>query len=372
MGIRFLLCFFFLLRSLCAEEELHHDVIVLPSGTVYNGDYFAAGDSVEISGVVNGDVYLFAEQAVIDGIVNGDVLGCGGSFDISGRVKNNCRLLAGQVLISGDIGNNVTAVGGNVQLLSSATVAGSVVTTAGNVDLAANIGSNVTAIASNLRLSSQIKNNLLAYVGQLRITSRADIGGNVDYRSNTTAWIESGATIRGEVIHHPSFVRELVEGTWIQGVLVGSKVIALLMNFLYTFVVGVILIKMFPGNLESSLHILRTHPWKALSYGLMLLILLPLASLILLMTILGVPFALTLIAANLIGLYTAKIYSILWASNWIFGKAKLRTNRTPILCLGLLLYFLLTAIPVFGTILALVSMLFGLGAGVLAQAKRIV
>ena len=82
-----------------------------------------------------------------------------------------------------------------------------------------------------------------------------------------------------------------------------------------------------------------------------------------LMTILGIPFALTLIALNIIGLYTAKVYCIFWASNWIFGswifgRMKMKTNGLPSFFLGLVVYFCLTPIPIFGTILTFAFMLF--------------
>lgn len=366
------ICLTFLCTVFASADEVAEQqrVVILPSGSVHNGDYFAFGSSVEISGTVNGDVYALAEQVIVDGTVNGDVLSCGGSVDISGKVLRNCRLIAGQILISGDVGNNVTAVAGNLQMLGSASVGGNLVATAGNVDLAAKIGSDATILASNLRVSSQIKKDLLAYVGQLRLTSRVVIGGDLEYRSNTPIWMESGAVVRGTTTHHPSFVHELVKGTWIHSLLVGSKVLAILMNFIYSFVIGLVLIKIFPKNLEAAIDSLKHQPFKSLSYGIMLLVLLPLAALILLMTILGVPFALTLIAANIIGFYTAKVYTIFWASNWMFGKLGLKTNRLPIFFLGLIVYFGLTAIPIFGFILAFVAMLFGLGAGVLSQAKR--
>lgn len=369
------LYFFFLLAStfIFADENVapkEHNVIVLPAGQVYNGNYFAMGSSVEISGTVNGDVYVLAEQVVIDGIVNGDVLACVGSIDISGRVARNCRLAAGQILISGQVGGSVTALAGNLQLLSSASVGNSLVATAGNVDLAANVGSDATIVASNFRLSSHIKEDLQAYVGQMRITSRSVIGGNVDYRSGSEAWIDPGATIAGKVVYHPSFVHKYVQGTWMRGFLIGSEVLATLMNFIYTLVVGFILIKLFGKNLEAALQALKDNPLKSLGFGIMLLILLPLAAFILLMTILGAPFALTLMAANIIGFYTAKVYSIFWASNWLFGKVGFKRNRMPGFFCGTLLYFCLTAIPIFGTILSFVAMLLGLGSGILAQTKR--
>jgi uncharacterized membrane protein len=48
----------------------------------------------------------------------------------------------------------------------------------------------------------------------------------------------------------------------------------------------------------------------------------------------------------------------------------MKVNRLPSFFLGLVIYFCLTPIPVFGTILAFVFMLLGLGAGVLSQGKR--
>ncbi len=372
MRLIFFCLFFFVSCLFAGQDEIsaEQNVIVLASSEVHNGNYFAMGRSVEISGTVNGDVYAMGEQVVIDGIVNGDVLSCGGSIDISGKVSRNCRLLGGQVLISGDVCNNVTAVAGNMQLLPSASIGGNLVAVAGNIDLASSIGTDVTVIASSMRLSSHIKQNLQGYVGNMRITSKAVIGGDVDYRSSTEAWIEPGASILGHVVHHPTFVHGLVKGTWIQKFLVGSKILVILMNFLYTFVLGLIIYKMFPRNLDSALQVLNKYPLKAFVYGLMLLIFLPLASLVLLMTILGVPFALALIALNIIGFYTAKVYTIFWASNWALGKVGFKQNRLVRYFCGTVLYFGLTAIPIFGTIVAFTAMLFGLGAGILAQARH--
>ncbi len=369
--IHLLLLFSSILWAEAPKQEHKEDsIVILPSGSVHNGDFFATGGSVEISGTVNGDVYLFAEQVIIDGIINGDLLGAVGSIDISGEIQHNCRIVGGQVLISGKVGKNVTLAAGNVQLLSSATIGRNLVAVAGNIDLGANVGYDATIIASNLRISSNIRNDLLAHIGHLRLTSRGVIGRNLEYRSNSPAWIENGATIGGTTTYHPSFVHELVKGTWIQSLMVGSKIIAILMNFLYTFVIGVILIKIFPKNLESAIYELKKRPFKALTYGIMLLILLPLASLLMLMTILAIPFALTLIALNIIGFYTAKVYCIFWASNWIFGKLHLKINRLLAYFLTLVVYFCLTPIPIFGTILAFAFMLLGVGAGVLSQTRK--
>lgn len=341
--------------------------LVLPAGQVYHGNYFATGSSVEISGTVDGDVYVLAEQLVIDGIINGDVLATAGSIDISGKVMHNCRLAGGQILISGIVGGNISSAAGNLQLLPSASVGGGLVATAGNTDLSGNIDGDVTIAASNMRVASQISGSLQGYVGHMRITSKTVIGGNLDYRSNTEAWIDPAAVIRGTIMYRPSFVHHLIQGTWIHKMLVGTKVLTILMNMIYTLVIGLVLLKWFPGNLDAALRSLKNHPVKSLAVGFMLLIVLPLAVIVLLMTVLGVPFALTLMAVNIIGFYTAKVYSIFWASHAVFAKFNIKHRRFFGFFCGVLLYFCLTAIPVAGTLIAFVAMLFGLGSGILAQ-----
>lgn len=352
------------------KEVEDHSVIMIPSHEVYEGDYFASGDSIEISGVVHGDVYLFAGQVVVDGTINGDLICCAGSVDISGKITNNARLLAGQVLLSGEIGRNITAVGGNVQMLKQSAVGNNVVVTAGNADLAANIGMEATVISSHLRVSSSIAQDLHAVVGLMRITSQARIGGSVDYRSNSDAWIDQGATILGTITQHPSFVRNLVKGTWVQKVLVGSKLLTLSMNFLYSLAIGYLLLRLFPRNLQSALISLRQQPWRCLSTGLITLIVLPLCCLLLLMTVLGVPFALTLIALNIVGLYTAKVYFIFWGSDWFTTKVKWRIPRLAAFTVVLIAYLIISFSPGLGKICSLTAMVFGLGAAITAQTKR--
>lgn len=353
-----------------AQVKKEEDFLTLPKGSVHLGDYFILEDNVEISGRVEGDLYVLAKQVFIDGHVTGDLLILAGNVDMSGVVDNNVRVLGGQIAISGTVGHNTTAVGGNVQLTSSAKLLGNLVAVAGNVDISSPVFGDATVVASNLRVSNTIKQDLEAHVGKLRLTSKAVIGGNLDYQSSATAYIDPGATIGGKVNFHPSVVHDLLKGHWIHGLLLGSKVAAILMNFLYTFVIGLIFLRLFPANLHRALKALSEQPLKAFGYGLMLLIVLPLASLILLMTILGAPFALTLIALNVIGFYTAKVFSIMWVSDSFFNWCKWKARKEFIFLIGLFIYFILTSIPIIGFIIALAAMLFGLGAGVIASARN--
>jgi len=367
-----MLCFLFLtMQSYATEDEkkTEKEVVLVSAQEVHEGDLFAWGKSIEISGTVTGDVYLIGGQIHIDGKVHGDVLAIGGSVHIAGEVSKSCRVIGGQVLLSGRVHDNVSCVSGDLQTLPSASIGGNLVCASGNVEAAAPVEGDLTMVIANMRLSSHVGKDVQGYVGKLRVTSKAVIGHDLDYRSSSIAIIDPGAEIRGQVIYHPSLVHQLMDQAWLHKLFVGSKVLIILMNFLYTVIMGFILCKYFPANLKHALQALSQTPMTALFYGVLVVIFLPIAALILMATVIGVPFALTVMALNVIGVYTAKIYTLMWASNWTVTKCGWK-RRNGVFFLFTIVYFVLGAIPFLGSILAFVALLFGLGAAVMAQMTR--
>jgi hypothetical protein len=80
------------------------------------------------------------------------------------------------------------------------------------------------------------------------------------------------------------------------------------------------------------------------------------------MTVLGAPFALTLIALNIIGFYTAKIIFILWGIDAACKRWKWKKRRYLYFFFGLLIFFALTLIPILGFFISIGALLFGIGA----------
>ncbi|NGX47952.1 MAG: hypothetical protein K1000chlam3_01337 [Chlamydiae bacterium] len=350
--------------SLGANEEEKY--IVLPEEQVHEGDYFAAGGIIEVSGIVKGDVYAFGTQILVDGHVFGSVIATGGSVEISGIVEGNARLAGGQISINGTIGRNVTAAAGNIQLVSKAIVGGNAVFTGGIIDIAGDIKGDLTLSASNARLLGDVGRNVHAYTGKLRVGSKADIGGNLDYSSSEKAFIDPGARIEGKITYKPSVITQVFKGKWRQGVILGSRLMRILMSVVFSFVIGVIFCKLFPKKLARTLKTLGATPWKSFWTGLLILILLPIACIILFITILGFPIGIALLAFSVLGFYAAKIIPIFWVSNAVFHKP----NSLLGLAIVLIAFFLIAQIPILGPLLSMVFTLIGLGALTLSRMPK--
>jgi len=304
----------------------------------------------------------------IFGFVNGDVLVAGGSVNISGQIAGDLRLLAGQTLITGSVGRSATLVAGNVEMTSPASIGRNLSALCGNMDLAGRLGGNGHIYASSLRLSDGVGGDLAAYVGRMRATSTTDIRGRLEYWSDQLALIAPGAVVQQGVEHHPSFIYTLSQHPWLKWLRIGSKLATLLMNFFYSLILGFIFMRYFQHRLDRAFRAMRTMPFQSLVTGGLVLIVLPLISLLLLMTILGVPFALTLLAINVIGFYTGKIFTILFVSKWSLKKLHKEKWQKLGYMLMLIVYFVVSSIPYFGQAFVFAITLFGLGAIVTGRA----
>jgi hypothetical protein len=126
--------------------------------------------------------------------------------------------------------------------------------------------------------------------------------------------------------------------------------------------IGIILMKIWPNSFVRSLNNLKHHLAKSFIQGVAFLVLMPLIGLVLLITILGIPIALTLIAFSVLGLYTAKIYSLHYVAERIRYKYFRKYSLIMIYSLLCCVYFSLQLVPVLGAGLSWGFTLAGLGA----------
>jgi cytoskeletal protein CcmA (bactofilin family) len=354
--------FFLGICSSILAENFPEDSTLLPAEEVFSGDYYALGDLLEIAGVVQGNAYLAGTQVQIEGEIQGNLFVIAGSLEIKGKVHGKVWALSGGATFSGEVGELVL-LAASAQLLYPGKVQKDLTLCAGNAEIDDWIGGNATVLASNLKVSGTIEQNLKGFVGKLRILPKAWIKGDLRYKSNEAALIDSEAQIGGKIVYQQAPLRDF------RGVIIGSKIAGFLMNFLYTFVIGIVIIRLFPHKLFGALSSLQQMPLRSFLHGLVLLVLFPLASLILLVTVIGAPFALTLIALNIITLYTAKIFTILWGSNWLFSRLRWKKNGICTLLAGQTIYCLLVAVPFLGPCIAFFVMVMGLGAVIVSRAR---
>lgn len=343
-------------------------IVTLGSDEIVNEDYFAFGDTVEINGTVNGDVYVAAKKVLIEGKINGDLLAAAGSVNISGNVLQDARIAAGKITITGNIQRNITIAGGSVELLDQGSVKGSVLAFGGDVLISAPVGSNVKVTAGELLISSSIDGNVEATAGDIRLTSKAKINGDFLYQSDEKASIDPGAVISGTVTKKdvPQFFE--ISPKKVYGIFFGTYIVTALINFGATLLIGLLLLYFYPAFMMRTANLLRAKTLSSLGVGFLAFILTPVLIILLMFTILGIPLAFIIAGIYIIYLYISRVFVIFWLGH-SFVNRKSRTMRTGWSFLaGLIIFSLLTLIPVIGGIINFLSTVIGLG--VLLFAKK--
>ena len=311
--------------------------VTLPQDQTVNHDYFAAGSSVEIDGTVNGDVYVAGGQIIINGIVNGDVLAAGGSITVDGTVNGNVRAAGGSVVVDGHVTKNVSVAGGNVQLAHHAVIDGS-----------------VAAASGNLQDSSTTAGDVNAAVGQLTVGSDAHIGGTVVYWSNRTATIANGS-VAGSVTHHTPQMKHAASWSF-----AGALFMALYW-LVAAYILATLLYVWLPRHSQAVTKTVRERPWQSLGWGVAAVIAIPIVGIVLMITVIGIPLALSLWALYAIAALLAPVWIIMTLRELLSARMA-DVNTFLMLLLAAVIYTLITLIPIVGGLFIVITGLMGLGA----------
>lgn len=356
---RFLL-FFSLLVSAFASSK---DFVVIEKNQTLNQDFYASASVIEISGLCKGDVYVAGTQILVDGVIEGDLICLCGSLQITGEVQGAVRGLCGQTLISGKVGKNITLASAAFTSTPFSQFDSSVFLASSTADVSGMFLKDFYAGSTNIRFSGQNMNNLHLYAGTIRLNSNAEVKGYLEYSSPNPIDIQKGALV-GSVIQKQGANKLYSKSMIFNNIMLGSKIAATLMNLFFTILIGIVLIKVWPNLFIRSLNNLKKHLAKSFIQGAMFLIALPLIGIVLLITILGIPIALTLIAFSVLGLYTAKIYSLHYVAEQVKHKYFRKFDVITIYSLLCVVYFALQLVPYLGTGLSWVFTLAGLGASI--------
>lgn len=352
-----------------AKDKSEQKVVVLLKNEVVNKDYFAAGQTVTLSGTVNGDAYLAGGNVIVEGVVNGDLLAAGGVVTVRGKVKNDARLAGGQIVVSSEIGGSLTTAGGTVNLTDSAKIGGSLAAGAGTLSVFAPVGKGANIGAGQVTLGSKFGSDVTMAIGQLTLTPNTQIAGDLTYWSEQAAQIQEGAQVSGKTIHNlpPQKVVEEAQPTQFLGFIAGLSLIVKIISLISIFIVGLVLLKFFPVYTQRTVNVVLKKPGASFFVGLLTLILTPIIFVILLVTVVGIPLALIFLVSILFITWLAKIFVSLALGEKILGSVGQKGRRGWALVLGLIILGILTSIPFVGWIIWLLVVFFGLGAVVLEE-----
>jgi cytoskeletal protein CcmA (bactofilin family) len=349
--------------ALAQTNFRNEENITLNKDDVVNDNYFAAGQYVNLDGIVNGDAYLAGSNITVNGTVNGDVFAAGGSINIKGKVLGNIRSTGGQINISGEVGKNVLTLGGQIILNNNSKVAGSLTAAGGNIEINTPINKSIQVAAGTLTIANIINGNV-TYAGErLVLANNAVIKGDLTYYSDNDVVINSGSAITGQVTKHliPQNVQPRNTNTTRHAVSAFFGFWSLI-SFISALVLGLLLIRLFPNLFLSINKSINEKFLNNLGVGLLTVILTPAIMLVLIITVMGIPLAFILLMIFILFLYIAKLFTALYIGRLITLKLTNSQSLVIAYLIGLIIYYFIGIIPLFGWLLQTIFNLAAIGA----------
>lgn len=338
------------------------ETITIASSDVIYDDLYIAGTNIAIDGTVNGDIFAVGTTITINGIVNGSVNLGAQNITINGEIARSARLAGTNIIVNGNIRGDLLAVGSDINISSRASIERDLLFGASVARIDGSVAGYVRGSGSKVTVTNAVKGDIELNVSKLTITSTANLQGNLTYTSENEAEIQSGARISGTTTH------KMPEGKEPAGPLAGAggKVIAYLM----TLIAGIVIILIAPRRAVLVATSIRRKPWLSLGWGAIVLFATPIAAIITLITVVGVPVGLIGLTLYGLAIYLSQIAVSLFIGHWTFShfrKVESRGILVGALALGLAILTLLKLIPYIGfPWIWLLTVMSGIGAVLLS------
>ena len=335
---------------------IKHDAgtYTLREGEVIDNDLIVIGKRVVIEGTVIGDLIVCAASVDVSGEVQGDILGFAERVEVNGRVGGNLRIAARTLIIDGEVGRNVTAGGEVIRLRPGATLRGSFTTGSREVILDAPVPRDVVLAAETSEIHARIGGSALVFGKRLTVGPTGAIGGEAKFFGRYEPEISADAELSSP------FEFERVEDDDDKSL--ASRVWALFGYWAAAFILGAAIMLVTPESTEVVVTRHVPDYGKSFLVGVVASVVLFAFTILVSLTLVGLPLGLTTAFFLTVGLYFAQAYVGAYIGREILGTPTSAGQALGRVALGLFLIYIAKSIPVVGTVVTMIASLWGFGA----------
>jgi hypothetical protein len=206
----------------------------------------------------------------------------------------------------------------------------------------------VVALNGDIRVSGTVEEDVVALNGRATIVGGARVGGDVV--SSRAPQVDPGATVEGETKTVRFSLRALGILFWV------AWWVAVTVSLL---ILGMLLLALAPAAMAASYAVARAERGRAIGWGLLVAVALPVVSILVMLTVVGIPL-------GVIGLLSL---ALLYAMGYVVAAlavgrmiVKEPTSRFLAFLAGLVILRVVGLIPVIGGLVTFVASAYGVGA----------
>ena len=281
----------------------------------------------------------------------------GANLDIDQPVSDDLFAAGAHVTLSAPVAGKARLTGGQVEIDAKGSAHDTVIA-GGNVTVRGKIDGDLRASAGHVMLDSQVTGDATVNAGSLQLGPNARIDGKLKFRGESlerdpAAVVTGGVTQttgRRHAWHHSPY------GGFIGGAIVTLDLVIL----------AALMAALLPGTSKRMQEELRAHPGLAPLMGFIALLCIPIAAVLAMVTVIGIPLGVLAILGYIALLMMSFVVTAVVVGGLVLERVKTGAAAMPgwrigAAALAMLVIALLQRVPVIGGLVALAALLIGIG-----------
>ncbi|MBI2411561.1 MAG: hypothetical protein HYV32_06745 [Candidatus Kerfeldbacteria bacterium] len=328
------------------------------------GLYFAAGNTLALNKKTESDAFMSGNTLNIDATVGGDLFAAGNTITVNKNINGSLRLAANTIEVNSHVAGNALLFANTVYINDGAVIDGHV-----------NIFASEIIVAGVVKGKSSFAGETIEVRGTLKGKARLS-GASVSI--GATAVLESGVSIASARVSVDESATGTDHITYDQYDNQAKKIkyagdINNFVGYYFFFLIfGIIFIALRPQVAQRIATTMHTEPGRTWKVGALVFFFTPLVAIVLLFTLVGIPFSLILMLAYALFFLFANLFTGLVVGQFIVNKERFRTKKKQLLMcfiVGFFVVVILQHIPWIGWIFSILASIWGMG-GVLVDRKK--
>ena len=341
------------------------DPYVLDKEASLGEETWIFSNKVSFEGETKEDLFIAANAVLLDGTMRNDVWVAANSIYCSAKILDHARFMASRTLsFEGHVGSSLTAFADTISIGKNATVQGTAALAGQNVIVEGQVKGKLSIMAYHATLSGKFMGDVRIVAEDIIVMPGTEIKGNLTYTSSRDLFLDEKVLLTGQL------VKKNIQTAPLASAKPSVNQAFALQSFLFlsALIVGLPFAGMFPQFTGRTVRLIRQSSWKCGIAGIVAFCLIPMIGLFAVATLIGLSLGLILLTAYFTCLYLCKIFMALALGGFLLRRRGPQSFRTVFsaMSIGLVLLYMLYALPVAGSVIWLFATLVGLGGMVLA------
>lgn len=321
----------------------------------------SAGDQVIFDEPIDGNAFAAAGRVEVRERVRRNAFVTGGDVSVSGHIGRNLFAAGGDVRLEGEVDGRVRAAGGKVRVLRGARLNGGATLAGGSIEVNGEVNGRLRAFGESIEINGTVAGDVELAGEDIRIGPEARISGRVEYRTGGHVDVDPSAQVAGGVMEVDR------EKKWLRRVGHGAAIFGGITVSLGIVLIGALLILAMPRFSREAAGTVQSKPLQSVGMGVVMLIGVPVAIIVLLITIVGIPLAILLGFGYAVLLLLGYLVGAIFVGDFALGKAsaaKLDSAwwRVLSMFLALVVLAIVKQLPFIGGLAVFLLFLAGIGA----------